>query len=97
MQDFNRAKLRKESGAAIGKEEVFGDLSTFFPVPGDSPETLAQKKAARETAIEGMIGAAGPAYKAPAKANRAPPEAEAYLQQHPELRDQFKAKYGYLP
>lgn len=27
----------------------------------------------------------------------APPEAEAYLKQHPELKDQFKAKYGYIP
>lgn len=67
VQDFNRAKLRKESGAAIGKEEVFGDLSTFFPVPGDDPTTLAQKAAARETAINGMIGASGAAYKAPEK------------------------------
>lgn len=65
VQDFNRAKLRKESGAAIGKEEVFGDLSTFFPVPGDDPTTLEQKKQARETAIQGMIGASGAAYKPP--------------------------------
>lgn len=72
VQDFNRAKLRKESGAAIGKEEVFGDLSTFFPVPGDDTTTLEQKRQARETAIEGMIGAAGPAYKAPPKDSGAP-------------------------
>lgn len=67
VQDFNRAKLRKESGAAIGKEEVFGDLATFFPVPGDTPDTLAQKAAARETAINGMINASGAAYKPPEK------------------------------
>ena len=98
VQDFNRAKLRKESGAAIGKEEVFGDLSTFFPVPGDDAKTLEQKAAARETAIQGMIGAAGGAYKAPeSNSQKAPPEAEAYLKQHPELKEQFKAKYGYLP
>lgn len=75
VQDFNRAKLRKESGAAIGKEEVFGDLSTFFPVPGDDANTLQQKATARETAIQGMIGAAGPAYKA--QPTPAPAEAPA--------------------
>jgi len=39
---------------------------------------------------------AAPAAQAPA-AGRAPPAAIQYLQQHPELKDQFKAKYGYLP
>jgi hypothetical protein len=77
VQDFNRAKLRKESGAAIGKEEVFGDLATFFPVPGDTSDTLAQKAAARETAINGMINASGAAYKAPEKASSFATEAEA--------------------
>lgn len=106
VQDFNRAKLRKESGAAIGKEEVFGDLSTFFPVPGDDAKTLAQKQSARETAIDGMIGAAGPAYKTtpnrppspgPQQQSEAPPAAIQYLQAHPEAAPAFKAKYGYLP
>jgi len=77
VQDFNRAKLRKESGAAIGKEEVFGDLATFFPVPGDTADTLAQKAAARETAINGMINASGAAYRAPEKALAFGSEAEA--------------------
>lgn len=77
VQDFNRAKLRKESGAAIGKEEVFGDLATFFPVPGDTPDTLQQKAAARETAIQGMISAAGPAYKAGTKSLSFASESEA--------------------
>jgi hypothetical protein len=78
VQDFNRAKLRKESGAAIGKEEVFGDLSTFFPVPGDDKRTLEQKSAARETAIQGMINSAGGAYKAsPTNSTSFDTEAEA--------------------
>lgn len=77
VQDFNRAKLRKESGAAIGKEEVFGDLATFFPVPGDDAKTLAQKAQARETAIGGMITASGAAYKAAEKAASFATEAEA--------------------
>jgi hypothetical protein len=77
VQDFNRAKLRKESGAAIGKEEVFGDLATFFPVPGDTADTLKQKEAARETAINGMINASGAAYKAPEKPLSFATEADA--------------------
>jgi hypothetical protein len=61
LQDFSRAKLRKESGAVINKEEIYGDLATFFPLPGDDAATIKLKKTARETALQGMIGAAGPA------------------------------------
>ena len=61
LQDFSRAKLRKESGAVISKEEIYGDLATFFPLPGDSEAVVKQKKEARQTALDGMIGTAGPA------------------------------------
>lgn len=33
----------------------------------------------------------------PARKTQAPPEAVQYLKQHPEFKEQFKAKYGYLP
>ena len=65
LQDFSRAKLRKESGAVIGKDEIFGDLATFFPLPNDDDATILQKKEARNQALQGMIEAAGGAYKAP--------------------------------
>jgi hypothetical protein len=63
LQDFSRAKLRKESGAVIGKDEIAGDLATYFPLPGDDDATKQQKQSARNTALQGMISAAGPAWQ----------------------------------
>lgn len=57
-----RAKLRKESGATITPEESEGEFRTFFPAPGDSAEAIAQKKLARQQAIQGMIAESGGAY-----------------------------------
>lgn len=61
LQDFSRAKLRKESGAVITAEEIFGDLATFFPLPGDDDKTIEQKRAARGTVLSGMEASAGAA------------------------------------
>jgi len=61
QETWVRAKLRLESGAAIGKEEMEREISTYFPMVGDSPETVAQKRAMRQQAIAGMTGVAGPA------------------------------------
>ena len=56
--EWIRAKLRKESGAAIGKDEMEQDYNTFFPRVGDTPEQVAQKAAARQTISENLkIGA----------------------------------------
>lgn len=57
-----RAKLRKESGATITPEESEDEFRTFFPQPGDNPAVVAQKKAARQQAIQGMIAESGGAY-----------------------------------
>lgn len=57
--DWIRAKLRKESGAVIGDDEMAREYKTYFPMPGDSPQVLEQKAAARATAIEAMRGMAG--------------------------------------
>lgn len=57
--DWVRAKLRKESGAAIGAQEMLSEVSTYFPLPGDSPKTIANKARSREVAIEAMKLAAG--------------------------------------
>ena len=62
-QDWIRAKLRKESGAAIGKDEMVQEYNTYFPQVGDSPEKLAQKAEARRVATLGMQKAAGKAYE----------------------------------
>lgn len=66
QRDFVNAILRKESGAAIGKDEFNSASKQYFPQPGDSPETIAQKKINRETAVQGIMGGAGPTYKPPA-------------------------------
>ena len=57
-----RAKLRKESGALIGDDEMNQEIKTFFPQPGDTPETIAQKQKARLIATNSMIKSAGPAW-----------------------------------
>ncbi len=59
---FTEARLRKESGAAINKDEYDKDARTYFAQPGDSKETAAQKKKAREKVLEGLAYAAGKAY-----------------------------------
>lgn len=57
--DWVRAKLRKESGAVIGEEEMKSEIRTYFPQPGDSPQVIEQKARARDTAIKGMLRSAG--------------------------------------
>jgi len=63
-QDWIRAKLRKESGAAIGKDEMAQEYATYFPQVGDSAEKLAQKAEARRVATLAMQKSAGKAYEA---------------------------------
>jgi hypothetical protein len=67
QRDWVRAKLRKESGAAIGVDEMNQEISTYFPQIGDSPEVIAQKKIAREQATQGLIQSSGSAYSPPAE------------------------------
>jgi hypothetical protein len=62
--DWIRAKLRKESGAAIGVDEMQREFETYFPQVGDEPATIAQKARARAVATQGMARSAGRAYQA---------------------------------
>lgn len=63
VSDWVRAKLRKESGAAIGKEEAIQEISTYFPLPGEGPDVIKQKNDARKQANEQMKLAAGNALR----------------------------------
>lgn len=63
-EDWIRAKLRKESGAVIGADEMEAEFRNYFPQPGDAPEVVQQKAAARRTALQSMIGESGPGYNA---------------------------------
>ena len=61
--NFITALLRKESGAAIGANEYTTAEKNYFPAPGDPPDVVRQKQAAREAAIKGMKISAGPGGK----------------------------------
>lgn len=60
---FTEARLRKESGAAIPPQEFENDSQTYFAQPGDSPETIEQKRKAREVVLQGLAFASGRAYE----------------------------------
>lgn len=53
-RDFVNALLRRESGAVISEQEFDNANKQYFPMPGDGPEVIAQKKRNRETAIQGI-------------------------------------------
>jgi hypothetical protein len=60
-KDFVAATLRKESGAAISPEEYQNQYMRYFPMPGDTEDTMAAKARLRDTAIESLRNQAGPA------------------------------------
>ena len=59
QEDWVTAIMRPESGAVIGPDEMQSKIVTFFPQIGDSPEVIAQKKAAREESEKGLRLMAG--------------------------------------
>jgi hypothetical protein len=61
QEDWVRAKLRKESGAVIGKEEMDQEIKTYFPQPGDKQGTIEQKRQSRLNAQRQMEIMSGPA------------------------------------
>ena len=64
-QAWIRAKLRKESGAAIGVDEMNQEYRTYFPQIGDTSDVIAQKANARAIATEAMKRSAGRFYTPP--------------------------------
>ncbi len=59
-RDFVTAILRRESGATINPSEFDTAEKQYFPQPGDSAATLAQKSQLRDTAITSFKISAGP-------------------------------------
>lgn len=57
--DFIRAKLRKESGAAISAEEWASEYETYFPIAGDDDKTIKLKEKLRDQAIDAMQTSTG--------------------------------------
>ncbi len=72
QRDFINAVLRRESGAVISPEEFDNARKQYLPQPGDTKDTLAQKRSNRQTAIQGMRRAAGPGFNAEGKSARQP-------------------------
>jgi len=79
QRDWVRAKLRKESGAVIGADEMADEIRTYFPQAGEGPEIVAQKAEARRRAeaqlqigagsAAGQAGALSAPYTAPIRAD----------------------------
>ena len=63
QENWVRANLRKESGAVIGAEEMDKEIATYFPIPGNDPITIQQKKVARLVTMDSMKKAAGVSYQ----------------------------------
>jgi hypothetical protein len=53
-REFLQAILRKDTGAAITKEETAEYGTVYLPQPGDSAAVLAQKKASRQRAVQAI-------------------------------------------
>lgn len=51
---FTEARLRKDSGAAIPEQEFKNDRQTYFAQPGDTPDTLEQKRRARAVILASL-------------------------------------------
>jgi hypothetical protein len=62
-RNFVNAVLRRESGAAISPSEFESAEKQYFPMPGDSAEVLAQKKANRDLTSQNLINESGSAYQ----------------------------------
>jgi hypothetical protein len=80
-RNFITANLRKESGAAIGKEEYSNEEKKYFPQPGDSKEVIAQKSRAREQAMLNLEAEGSRALPRISEAPNTPPQVQQRLQQ----------------
>lgn len=63
--NFIRANLRKESGAAIGADEWLAEFVNYFPQYTDDEQTIKNKAIFRNILTQNMVAAGGKSYKAP--------------------------------
>lgn len=60
-RNFVNSILRRESGAAISKDEFKSAEAQYFPRAGDTPEVIRQKAENRQAVLAGLQSEAGPA------------------------------------
>jgi hypothetical protein len=63
--NFIRANLRKESGAAIGVDEWTAEFINYFPQYNDDEQTIKNKAMFRNILTQNMVNAGGKSFKAP--------------------------------
>jgi hypothetical protein len=61
--NFIRANLRKESGAAIGADEWTAEFINYFPQYNDDEQTIQNKAMFRKILTQNMKGSAGKSFK----------------------------------
>lgn len=59
VRTFINSVMRNESGAAIAESEFSSARDQYIPGPGDTAETIAQKRRNRQAAVAGMRASAG--------------------------------------
>lgn len=60
QENWVRANLRKESGAAIPPDEMEREIKNYFPQPNNRADVIKQKAEFRKIATESMKRSAGP-------------------------------------
>lgn len=84
--------LRMQTGAAATEDETKRTVRTYFPQVGDSPEVVAQKRAMRQQAEQGVFAASG---RASNRIPEAAPKAGAFADADKERRYQeWKRSHG---
>lgn len=73
QENWVRANLRLESGAAIPDSEMEKEISNYFPQPGDGKEVIEQKKRNRQVTQDALRKRAG------GGVSNAPTEADANM------------------
>ena len=86
--NFIRANLRKESGAAIGADEWTAEFINYFPQYNDDAQTIKQKEIFRNILTQNMVAAGGKSYKAPSMT--APESMTDTYGLNPRLRDSLR-------
>lgn len=55
--------LRDQTGAAVTEGELRSYMTTYLPLPGDSPQVQQQKAEARARLVRSLVGRSGPAFE----------------------------------